>query len=65
MWICGRTFQTEAKQVQRPEGVCLTYSRNTEEAGMAAVNTGRIIDVREVPEASEYQVGIFSRQLEL
>lgn len=48
--------------MERPEGACLTYSRNTEEASMTAVNTGRIIgDVREVPEASGYQVGIFSR----
>lgn len=62
MWICGRIFQTEANQVERPEGACLTYSRNTEEASMTAVNTGRIIgDVREVPEARGYQVGIFSR----
>lgn len=62
MWACGRTFQTEAKQVQRPEAeVCLTYSRNTEKASVAA---GRI-DVKEVTEASRYQVNMLSRQLEL
>lgn len=64
MWVCGRTFQTEAKQVQRPEaGVCLTCSRNREKASMSAVN--RRTDVREVTEANRYQVNMLSRQLEL